>query len=52
MAMKVLLGPLVLLGLACIAAAAYLVAVPLALLVVGVEALTAAYVIRYLGVRW
>jgi hypothetical protein len=46
--------PLVLLalaGLVSIAAAAFLVALPLGLLVVGAEAIVAAYVIRYLGVR-
>ena len=38
-------------GLGCVAASAFLVGLPLGLLVVGVEALAAAYVIRYLGVR-
>jgi hypothetical protein len=38
-------------GLACVAVAAFLVALPLGLLVAGVEAVAAAYVIRYLEVR-
>jgi hypothetical protein len=49
--MTALLILLVLVGLVSIAAAAFLVAVPLGLLVVGGEALTAAYTIQYLGVR-
>jgi hypothetical protein len=51
MAMTVPLVLLALAGLVSIAAAAFLVALPLGLLVAGVEALAAAYVIRYLGVR-
>lgn len=49
--MNALLVALVLVGLVSIAAAAFLVALPLGLLVVGAEALAAAYAIRYLEVR-
>lgn len=38
-------------GVTAVAAAGFMVATPLGLLVVGVEALACAYVIRYLGVR-
>jgi hypothetical protein len=49
--MSILLVLLVVAGLASIVAGAYLVSLPLALVVVGVELLASAYVIRYLGVR-
>jgi hypothetical protein len=50
-AVTVLVALLAVLGLAAVAGAAFLVALPLGLLVVGVECLAAAYVVRYLGVR-
>ena len=42
---------LAVLGAAAIAVAAFLMSVPLGLLVAGVEAVSAAYVIRYLEAR-